>query len=282
MVTRESLTQPHAKRPGVLHQRWGVPGLLLLSILACESGQARPPLGFRLATTTSVDDSGLLDTLQAAFRQAHPNIRMTAVSGGTGEVLEIARRGDADITITHDPAGESSFVTSGLGKQRLEFMRNDFVIAGPVSDPAGVRGQRDASAALQQIGRRRATFVSRGDDSGTHRKERSLWPNPPRAQWYLEAGAGMGDALRLANARQAYILTDRGTFLRFRSQLSLEVLVEGDPRLLNRYSLMRMTNARNAEAADSFASWLLSESGSHIIRNFGVKEFGRPLFEPTR
>ena len=210
---------------------------------------------------------------------------MSAVSGGTGEVLEIARRGDADLIITHDPAAESVFVASGAGKYRRELMFNDFVIAGPANDPAQLRGMADAAAALARLAERKITFVSRGDDSGTHRKERSLWKAAgitPSGDWYLEAGAGMGDALRLASARNAYILTDRGTFLRFQPHLSLAILAEGDPRLLNRYGLTRVTDAVGGAAADSFAVWLLSAAGRELIRQFGVKEFGRPLFEPAR
>jgi tungstate transport system substrate-binding protein len=274
-------------RPG--RSAWLFPGFaLLVVLLGCGGEATEPALSFRLGITTTIEDSGLLTDLQQAFAQAHPGIRMVTLTGGTGEVLELGRRKDVDVTITHDPAAESVFVAQGHGRSRHELMYNDFVVAGPPSDPAGVRGQRDVAEALRAVARSEAPFVSRGDDSGTHRKELFLWQQAgltiptTKARWYIEAGVGMGEALRVASARTAYLLTDRATFLTLQQQLDLVVLSEGDARLRNRYGLVRMTGTPNGAAADSFAAWVTSAQGHAVISTFGVARFGRQLFTPVQ
>lgn len=256
-----------------------------LLLAACGAGDraTSPPL--MLGATTTVEDSGLLSALITAFREAHPDVHVRTVTGGTGEILALGRRGDLDVVLTHDPAAESTFVAEGYGVDPRPVMWNDFVIAGPGSDPAGLRGMRDAAAAFAAIARARATIVSRGDESGTHRKELFLWreaglgvPNAAVDRWYLEAGVGMGDALRLASARRAYILTDRATFRVLRPELDLEILVEGDPRLVNRYAATRIRGASQAEAANVFVEWLTSPEGLRVVREFGRDRYGEPLF----
>ena len=256
-----------------------------LALAACGAGDraASPPL--TLGATTTLEDSGLLPALVAAFREAHPDIPVRTVTGGTGEVLALGRRGDVDVVLTHDPAAESTFVAEGHGIDRHPVMWNDFVIAGPASDPARVRGMRDAAAALTAIARARAGFVSRGDESGTHKKEQFLWreagrvaPNSAAERWYIVAGVGMGDALRLANARRVYILTDRATLRVLRPELELEILVEGDPRLVNRYAVTRIRGAARAEAANVFTDWITSPDGLRVVREFGRDRYGEPLY----
>ena len=259
---------------------------MLLVLVACD----RPASGLelRLGTTTTVHDTGLMDSLEAGFKAAHPNIRFATIAAGTGEILQVARLGDVDITLTHDPAAESTFVAQGIGRYRREIMWNDFVLAGPANDPARIRGMTDATAALRKIADAKSTFVSRADDSGTHRRELALWRTAAVdsaqriADWYLEAGAGMGETLRLANARSAYVMTDRGTLTALERELDLRVVVEGDARLLNRYGLMPIANSRHAAEADSFAAWITGAAGQRIIREYGVKQFGRPLFHLPR
>ena len=255
----------------------------MLLLGAC--GRSQPESPVVLGATTTIEDSGLLQELQQSFSAAHPRFVVRTVTGGTGEVLQLGRRGDLDVTLTHDPPAESAFIAEGHANFRWELMYNLFIIAGPESDPAGVRGGRDAAEAMKRIAVRKATFISRGDESGTHKKELFLWKEAgldvpsARPAWYTEAGAGMGDALRVASERAAYILTEPGTFRVLRDQLRLLPLVEGDARLLNLYSVMRVNRARNGEAADSLVDWLRGP-GLTVIREFGRKQFGAPLFAP--
>ncbi|HSL70811.1 MAG TPA: substrate-binding domain-containing protein [Longimicrobiales bacterium] len=257
-------------------------------IVSCERATDGARTSLLLGATTTIEDSGLLAELQEQFRRDHPRIRVRVITGGTGEILALARSRDLDLTLTHDPVAESTFVASGQGLYRRELMYNDFVIAGPPADPANVRGLREAAEALRRIAAAQAVFVSRGDDSGTHRKERFLWQEagldvPGRKpSWYAEAGVGMGEALRVAAARAAYILTDRATYLTLRDRLPLEMLVEGDARLLNRYGIVRVYDAANGEAADSFAVWLLSKRGKAVIEGYGREQFQRSLFMPSQ
>jgi tungstate transport system substrate-binding protein len=254
-------------------------------LLACEpDASAR---SFRLGVTTTIEDSGLLTELQQGFAADHPELRMVVITGGTGEVLELGRRKDVDVTITHDPAAESVFVAQGHGVSRRELMYNDFVIAGPQADPARVKGHTDAGIVLQRIAQSSSPFVSRGDDSGTHRKELYLWRQAgldvptQKPTWYIEAGVGMAEALRVAGTRHGYVLTDRATFLTLQDALDLEVLVEGDPRLRNRYGLIRIAGVAGAVGADSFAAWIKGPRGRGRIAGFGVSRFGRQLFIPV-
>lgn len=218
-----------------------------------------------------------------AFEAVHPEYDVVVIAAGSGEALELGRRKDADVLLVHAPAAESAFVAQGHGSRRLEVMYNDFVIVGPASDPAGVRGL-DAPTAMRRIARTASLFVSRGDDSGTHRKERELWELSgiqPAAPWYLEAGLGMGDVLRNANEKEAYTLTDRATLLFFGRNARLTVLVEGDDRLFNQYSVIPVAGARNSDGGTAFAGWVISGGAQALIGDDGADRFGRSLFVPN-
>ncbi|MBR9988683.1 MAG: substrate-binding domain-containing protein [Gemmatimonadetes bacterium] len=235
-----------------------------------------------LASTTSTVDSGLLDELIPAFADDHASTRVKVIGVGSGEAMALGRRGDADILLVHSPVDEAAFMAAGHGGRRLPVMSNDYVIAGPPDDPAGIRGAGTAALALARIAARDAPFVSRGDSSGTHRKEMALWAAAgPRPRGYTEVGQGMGEALTIASERGAYILSDRGTYLALSHNLRLEVLVEGDPLLENPYSVITVRGARHAAAADTFADWLVSPRAAELIRAFGIERFGEPLFHPS-
>lgn len=267
-------------------QRRGFLCLISLTLIGCK-GQA--PAGREslvLATTTSVRDSGLLDALMPVFNRQE-NIEVKVVAVGSGQALELGRRGDADVLVTHAPELEQQFVDEGYADKRRPFMRNEFVIVGPADDPAGIKGQRDGAAAMKTLAERQGRFVSRGDESGTHVMERTLWRRAgvsPSGDWYIEAGTGMAATLRLAHEKVAYTLTDRGTYLTLRGELQLAVLVAGDPALDNVYSVMTINPVKhphvNSAAAEKFADFLLSPEGQHAIETFGVKEFGEPIFFP--
>ena len=255
---------------------------LVAGLLAagCSPGQK----ALTLATTTSTQDSGLLDVLVPRFR-ARTGIEVKVVAVGTGQALELARRGDADVLLVHDPAAEQRFMDDGFGADRREVMHNDFVLVGPADDPADVRGQASVAEALARIARRGSPFVSRGDESGTHQKEKTVWRQAgvePRGDWYLSAGAGMGQVLRLASEKRAYTLSDRGTFLALRGGLDLAVLVEGDPLLVNPYHVIVVNPAKHPHVrrreAEQFADFLLSPEGQGLIADFGKDRFGQPLF----
>lgn len=242
------------------------------------------PTQLVLGSTTSTEDSGLFAVLIPAFEHAHPAIVVRVIAVGTGQALELGRRKDADVLLVHAPAAESEFVAQGHGVKRCAVMYNDFVIVGPVADPARVTGLKDAPDALRRIARSASLFVSRGDDSGTHRKERGLWEEAhvaPAGTWYLQAGQGMAEVLSITSEKSAYTLTDRATFLAVQDHNSLRVLVEGDKRLINQYGVIPVTGARHAAAAESFAQWITSAEGQQVIGDFGVAQFGRPLFIPN-
>jgi tungstate transport system substrate-binding protein len=281
--------------PGVhrLRRRAGI-AILAGVVIAVQAGAcggeggAAPVL--TLATTTTIEDSGLLPVLIEGFREIEPGIRVRTVTGGTREVLEIGRRGDVDLVLSYDPAAEEAFVAEGYGTERREVMANDFVVAGPPTDPAGVRGLSDAVEAFKRIAASGAPFVSRADESGTHRKELRLWGEAgidPVEAWgsrrdgYIEAGIGMGDALRLASERRAYILTDRATYLWHREILDLELLVEGDPRLLNVYGIIPIAASPHAGEAEAFVRWITGPEGQALIGRYGTDRFGRSLFIPS-
>lgn len=256
--------------------------LLVAALAAC--GTAQPKVRLVLAATTSIDDTGLLDVLAAAFAKAHPEIELSPVAVGTGQAIKLARSGDADVVLSHDSAAETQLVREGLAAERRNVMFNDFVIAGPGTDPARARSH-DALACLRSIEQARALFVSRADDSGTHRKEMQLWKETgidpgTSGDRYIEAGLGMGDALLLAGQKDAYILSDRGTYLRFRERVALEVICEQDPRLLNKYGVTVMKGKRE-KAAETFAKWITSAETQRLIGDFGRKEFGQGLFTPS-
>ncbi len=261
--------------------------LAALLLLALLGGCAAPPddRTLVLATTTSTQDSGLLDDLLPAFT-ADTGWRVQTLAVGSGQALELGRRGEADALLVHSPAAEEALVAEGATGRRLLVMHNDFVLVGPAADPAGVRGT-DAVAALGAIAAAEAVFVSRGDDSGTNAKEDGLWERAgiaPAGAWYQETGQGMGQTLQVASEKGGYTLADRATFLAQRDALALEVLSEGDAGLLNVYHVIEMTTRAGdrvrAEGATAFADWITSPAAQERIGAFGTAESGRPLFTP--
>jgi tungstate transport system substrate-binding protein len=260
-----------------------VVGALALGALAgvgCAEGRTE----LMLASTTSTEDSGLFEELLPAFEAAHPEYEVHVTAVGTGQALGLGRRGDADVLLVHAPAAESAFVADGFGTIRCEVMYNDFVVVGPSVDPAGLAGLTDAVVALRRIAASRAPFISRGDDSGTHRKERALWGQAgltPEGRWYKEVGQGMAEALRMASEARGYGLTDRATYLNQRDGLELEVLVEGDDRLFNQYGVIPVAGAAHPAAARAFAGWITGPEGQALIGGYGTPRFGRPLFVPN-
>ena len=254
--------------------------LLVLALAACDGDRT----ALLLASTTSTEDSGLFDVLIPAFMEAHPEVEVRVTAVGTGQALELGRRKDADVLLVHAPSAESAFVAEGRGTVRCEVMYNDFVIAGPPSDPAGIRGMARASVALAAVAADGAPFVSRGDDSGTHRKERALWSASgitPSGSWYKEVGQGMAEALRMAAQERGYILTDRASYLSRREGLDLAVLVEGDTALFNQYAVIPVAGASHPEAARAFAAWITGEEAQAVIGEFGRDRFDRALFIPN-
>ncbi|MGB9722346.1 MAG: substrate-binding domain-containing protein [Chloroflexia bacterium] len=265
--------------------------VLALLLVGC-GGPARPEL--TLATTTSVYDSGLLDALLPDF-EARYNVRVRVVAVGTGQAFELGRRGDADVLLVHDRAGEEAFLAAGYGSARYEVMYNDFILVGPEDDPAGIAGMESAAEALARIAERQAAFCSRGDDSGTHRREKALWEAAglvPAGPWYLSLGQGMGDTLLVANEKGAYALSDRATYLSMQDRLpNLRLLVGGatlaenpDPALRNLYSLILVNPARyphvRAELSRALAEWFTSPETREAIARFGRERYGQPLFYP--
>jgi tungstate transport system substrate-binding protein len=235
-----------------------------------------------LATTTSTRDSGLLDVLIPAFeRRSRCPVKTVAV--GSGAALELGERGDADALLVHSPAAEEAFMSEGHGESRVAVMHNDLVLVGPPSNPAEIAGAPDAPAAMARIARARAPFASRADDSGTHAKELTMWEDAgvrPRGDWYVETGQGMGETLTIADQRQAYTLSDRGTFLATKS-LDLEVLVEGGAALRNPYhAIVVREQGTNAGCAREFSTWITSPAVQRTISRFGVSEYGEELFFP--
>lgn len=239
-----------------------------------------------LATTTSTADTGLLDALAPLFKE-QTGYTLKPIAVGSGAALELGQSGEADVLLVHSPAAEESFMADGFGTERRTVMYNDFIIVGPADDPAGVADATSAAEALSEIADSESTFVSRGDDSGTHALERRLWEAAgmdPGGSWYTEAGSGMGDTLNIAGERSGYTISDRGTYLSLRDRLGLEILVEGDPALLNVYHviLVNPKNGRaiNTAAGQAFLDFLLEPSTQEFISAFGVEEFGEPLFTP--
>jgi tungstate transport system substrate-binding protein len=263
--------------------------LAVAAILALTPGCSRQPAALQtltLATTTSTQDSGLLDALLPDFRQ-QTGIEVKVVAVGTGQALELGRRGDADVLLTHAPTAEEKFMGEGFGSERHPVMYNDFVVAGPKTDPAGVRGKPSAVEAFRQIAQTESLFVSRGDESGTHQKEREVWAKAgvePQGTWYIRSGTGMAQALRMAKEKQAYVLTDRGTFVALRKELELEALVQGDALLRNRYAVIVVNPEKHPhvrhDAARQFAEFLLAPEVQRKIGDFGKDKYGEALFFP--
>ena len=259
---------------------------LVLALSAMAAAQTPASRTVILSTTTSTQDSGLLDVLVPMFEKQTGHSVKT-ISVGTGQALALAARGEADVTLAHAPALEKKYVADGKMHSRRLVMYNDFLVIGPEADPARIRGQKSVVAALKAIAAAGARFVSRGDKSGTHVLEQSLWKAAevtPGAPWYIESGQGMGATLGIANDRQAYTLTDRATMLAFARRVSLKPMVEGDRLLLNIYSVMEVNAANgprvNAAGGKAFADFMLTAETQGIIKSFGVDKYGQPLFVP--
>lgn len=251
----------------------------------------------RLATTTSTADSGLLDAILPDFEQKH-NARVDVVAVGTGQALEIGTKGDADVVLVHARAREDKFVADGDGVNRLDVMYNDYIIVGPTTDPAGISGSPLAKEAFAKIAEAQAPFASRGDDSGTHTKEKSIWASAtltPTAEsgWYFSVGQGMGETLLFANEKLAYTLVDRGTWLAMQEKLPALTIViggatidqNGDKALRNPYGVIPVNPEKhpgvNFALATQFAEWLTSAETQQMIGDYGKDRFGQPLFYPN-
>lgn len=256
--------------------------LALLSLSACSEREKE----LLLATTTSTYDTGLLDALLPAFER-QTGYRLKAIAVGTGEALKMGERGDADVLLVHAPEAEEEFMGHGHGRDRAAVMHNEFVLLGPATDPAGVCGQAPA-AALARVAAGGAHFVSRADNSGTHACELRLWAAAglsPAGPWYIRAGQGMAETLRIASEKGAYVLADKATWLVLKSTLSLEVLVENDKALLNAYHVITVNPAGrprvNHVAARAFMDFITGPQGQRIIAEFGTERFGTPIFAPN-
>jgi tungstate transport system substrate-binding protein len=240
-----------------------------------------------LSTTTSTQDSGLLDVLMPLFEK-QTGYSLKTVSVGTGQALALAAKGDADVALVHAPSLEKKYVAERKLLNRRLVMYNDFVIIGPKEDPAKIKSAKTAVAALRLIEQSKSRFVSRGDNSGTHNLEKSLWKKAgitPKGEWYIEAGQGMGATLGIANERNAYTITDRGTYLALAKRVTLPILVQGDKALLNIYSVMEVNPANgsrvNKAGGKAFADFMVAPQTQAVIKSFGVEKFGQPLFVPV-
>jgi tungstate transport system substrate-binding protein len=260
--------------------------VLVLALPGLVWAQAPSPRTLILATTTSTQDSGLLDVLVPLFEK-QTGYSVKTISVGTGQALALAARGEADVTLAHAPALEKKYVADGKMQNRRLVMYNDFLLIGPEADPAKIRDEKSVMAALKRIADAGARFVSRGDKSGTHTLELALWKAAgvtPAAPWYLESGQGMGATLGIANDRQGYTLTDRATLLAFAKRVDLKPMVEGDKLLLNIYSVMEVNAANgpkvNAAGGKAFADFMLAPATQAVIKSFGVEKYGQPLFVP--
>jgi len=259
--------------------------LLSLGLSACKAAAPANP-NLILSTTTSTQDSGLLDVLVPAFeKQTGYTVKTVAV--GSGQALKMGEEGNADVLLVHAPASEKTYMDNGFGSDRRLVMHNDFIIVGPAADPAGIKGKK-VGEAFQTIASSGAPFVSRGDDSGTNKKELEIWKaagiDPAGQAWYVESGQGMGATLTIASEKAGYTLTDRATYLANKANLQLEIIVEGDASLLNVYHVIVVNPEKwpkiNLEGAKAFADYVTSSKGQDIIGSFGKDKYGQALFIP--
>ncbi|MCS5695090.1 substrate-binding domain-containing protein [Desulfofundulus thermocisternus] len=268
----------------------------LVLVAGCSSGntqgkaeQGQPAPQNRdviLATTTSTQDSGLLDVLIPEFEKK-TGYKVKTIAVGTGQALEMGKKGEADVLLVHAPKAEKELVDSGVGINYRLVMHNDFIVVGPENDPAGISSAQNTVEAFKKIAQTRSTFVSRGDESGTHKKEKDIWKEAgitPGGKWYQEAGTGMGNTLNIASEKGGYTLSDRATYLANQKHLKLKILYEGDKTLLNIYHVMQVNPEKfskvNAEGAKAFVDFMVSPETQQIIGKFGVDKYGQPLFFP--
>ena len=273
----------------LLHNRCRTFGCLLITalvipilIIGCggKENSARTPV--KMATTTSTANTGLLDYLMDAFKE-ETGIQVDFIATGTGKAIKHGENGDVDVILVHAPPSEEAFVEAGFGLKRVPVMWNDFIILGPESDPAGLSNCSDSQEALGKISATQSSFVSRGDDSGTHKKEMLLWGLAgiePKGKWYIEAGQGMGGSLAMANDKLAYILTDRGTYLSMKDKLELQIAYEGDSNLVNPYAIIAVNPQRypdvNTKEVNLLIEWMISPRAQGLITDFKVN--GEQLF----
>jgi len=258
----------------------------VLILAACNSTPANPAL--ILATTTSTQDSGLLDVLVPLFEE-QTGYTVNTVAVGTGQALKMGEEGNADVLLVHAPASEQALMDAGFGKDRALVMHNDFIVVGPASDPAGIRGNPVVEG-FESITTSNAVFVSRGDDSGTHKAELAIWkksgldPKTDKPSWYLETGQGMGATLTIASEKSAYTLTDRATYLANTSNLQMDIIIEGEAALLNVYHVITVNPDKwpkaNFAGATAFLEFLIDPETQEVIGSFGMEEYGQPLFFP--
>jgi tungstate transport system substrate-binding protein len=240
-----------------------------------------------LATTTSTQDSGLLDALIPMFEK-ETGYFVKTIAVGSGQAMKMGEKGEADVLLVHSPDAEKKFMEGGYGINRKLVMHNDFVIVGPADDPAKIKGSKSVAEAFKKIAESGSLFLSRADNSGTNAKEKKIWKaagiNPQGQKWYQETGLGMGQTLNVASEKKGYTLTDRGTFLALQKHLGLVILVEGDPLLLNVYHVIEVNPAKwpkvNAAGAKAFSDFMVSKKTQDFIKTFGVEKFGSPLFFP--
>lgn len=260
--------------------------VMLFALAACGAADKPENQVIRLSTTTSVNDSGLLPYLQPYFEE-DTGYKLEITSAGTGAAIEKGRTGDADCLLVHAKASEEEFINEGYGVERIPFMYNYFVIVGPANDPAGVKDAANATEAFKKIAENGKTpFISRGDDSGTHKAELALWKKagitPEGQEWYISTGQGMGASLVVASEKQGYIFTDKGTYLSHEKKDTLTLLMEESEELKNTYSMIAVNPEKwpdtNIDGANAFIKWMQSEKATKLIAEYGVKEYGQPLF----
>jgi len=262
----------------------GVVAFLILSTLTSVQAQQKSII---LATTTSTQDSGLLDVLIPAFEKK-TGFFVKTVAVGSGQAMAMGQKGEADVLLVHSPEAEKKFVAEGYGINRRIIMHNDYVVLGPSEDPAKIKGTKSTAESFKKIASAKALFLSRGDNSGTHAKEKSVWKaagvNPEGEKWYQQTGLGMGQTLNVASEKKGYVLADRGTYLALKKNLSLNILGEGDAILLNVYHVIEVNPVKwpkvNAPGAKAFADFMVSKETQDIIKTFGIDKFGSPLFFP--
>jgi tungstate transport system substrate-binding protein len=258
----------------------------LLSITGITSIQAQPKT-IILATTTSTQDSGLLDVLLPIFEKKTGYFVKT-IAVGSGQAMAMGQKGEADVLLVHSPEAEKKFIGEGYGVNRRLIMHNDYIIVGPSEDPAKIKGIKSSTESFKKIASAKALFLSRGDNSGTNSKEKAIWKaagiNPEREKWYQQTGLGMGQTLSVTAEKKGYTLADRGTYLALKKNLGLDILVEGDAILLNIYHVIEINSTKwpkvNAVGAKAFADFMVSKETQDIIKTFGVDKFGSPLFFP--
>lgn len=258
-------------------------GLVLTpSILAAQTQK-----NVILATTTSTRDSGLLDVLIPVFEK-DTGFFVKTISVGSGQAMKMGEKGEADVLLVHSPDAEKTFMTQGFGVNRMLVMHNDFIIVGPPSDPARIKGMKTTRDALKAIAQSGNLFLSRGDNSGTHAKEKGLWKaagiTPEGQKWFQQTGLGMGQTLNVAAEKKGYTLTDRATYLALKKKLGLEILIEGEPLLLNIYHVIELNPAKspkiNVAGGKAFTQFMVSKKAQELISKFGVDKYGAPLFFP--